>query len=69
MIHFSVFDYTGKQLAGDVAIVNLPSNNNNLDLIIKEKFPVISDYIKGQLPHNSTIGNDAVAPTHGIKQE
>ncbi|CAN5292249.1 hypothetical protein BH09BAC1_BH09BAC1_27390 [soil metagenome] len=69
MIHFSIFDYTGKQLAGDVAIVNLPSNNNNLDLIIKEKFPVISDYIKGQLPHNSTIGNDAVAPSHSIKQQ
>ncbi len=69
LIHFSIFDYTGKQLAGDVAIVNLPSNNNNLDLIIKEKFPVISDYIKGQLPHNSTIGNDAVAPSHSIKQE
>jgi hypothetical protein len=69
MIHFSVFDYTGKQIAGDVAIVNLPSNNNNLDLIIKEKFPVIADYIKGQLPHNSTIGNDAVAPNSMIKQD
>lgn len=69
MIHFSVFDYTGKQIAGDVAIVNLPSNNNNLDLIIKEKFPVIADYIKGQLPHNSTIGNDAVAPNTMIKQK
>lgn len=69
MIHFSIFDYTGKQLAGDVAIVNLPSNNNNLDEIIKEKFPVIADYVKKQLPHNSTIGNDAVAPNSMIKQE
>ncbi len=68
MIHFSVFDYTGKQIAGDVAIVNLPSNNNNLDQIIKEKFPVISDYIQGKLPHRTNTANDA-PPPHGIKQE
>lgn len=49
-VHFSVFDYTGKQLAGDVAIVHFPSNSNDMIEIMRSNFPVISEYLASNLP-------------------
>ncbi|GIV33125.1 MAG: hypothetical protein KatS3mg031_0660 [Chitinophagales bacterium] len=51
-VHFSIFDYTGKQLAGDVAIVHFPSSTNDITEIMKNNFPVISEYLTGNLPKN-----------------
>jgi len=44
-VHYSVFDRTGKQVFGDVAVVNFPSNSNDVDEIIASNFPGISDHI------------------------
>lgn len=46
-VHFSILDYTGKQLAGDVAIVHFPSNSNDVTEIMRDNFPVIADYVAG----------------------
>jgi hypothetical protein len=44
-VHYSIFDVTGKQLYGDVAVVNFPSNSNDISDIMVRNFPKISDYI------------------------
>jgi hypothetical protein len=49
-IHYSVFDVTGKQLAGDVAIVKFPSNSNDIMTIMKENFPIISQHLTKDMP-------------------
>jgi len=42
-VHYSVFDVSGKQLYGDVAVVNFPSNSNDINDIMMRNFPKISD--------------------------
>jgi hypothetical protein len=44
-IHYSIFDKTGKQLYGDVAVSHFGSGTNDVNEIINENFPSISDYI------------------------
>jgi hypothetical protein len=44
-IHYSIFDKSGKQVYGDVAVSNFGSNTNDVNVIMKENFPSISDYI------------------------
>ena len=46
MIHYAVFDYTGKQLYGDVASIKFPSNSNDIGDIMAQNFPVLSEKIK-----------------------
>lgn len=48
-VHFSIFDHTGRQLAGDVAIVHFPSNTNDVTTIMRDNFPVIAHYLAGKL--------------------
>ena len=49
-VHFSIFDYNGKQLAGDVAVVHFPSNSNDITEIMRNNFPAIADYLAKELP-------------------
>lgn len=49
-IHFSIFDSKGKQLAGDMAIARFASNTNNIMEIMRSNFPIVSDYLAGNLP-------------------
>lgn len=44
-VHYSIFDKTGKQLYGDVAVSHFGSNTNEVKEIINENFQTISDYI------------------------
>ncbi len=44
-VHYSIFDRSGKQVYGDVAVVKFPSNSNDVDEIIKSNFPGLSDHI------------------------
>jgi hypothetical protein len=44
-IHYSIFDKTGKQVYGDVAVSHFDSNANNANEIVEKNFPQISDYI------------------------
>ena len=44
-IHYSIFDKTGKQIYGDVAVSHFGSNTNDVNEIINENFPTISNYI------------------------
>lgn len=46
MIHYAVFDYTGKQLYGDVASIKFPSNSNDIGDIMAQNFPALSEKIK-----------------------
>jgi hypothetical protein len=57
-IHYSVFDVTGKQLAGDVAIVKFPSNSNDIMTIMKENFPIISQHLTQNLPGRVVTASD-----------
>ncbi len=44
-VHYSIFDRSGKQVYGDVAVVKFPSNSNDVNEIIAGNFPGISDQI------------------------
>jgi len=57
-VHYSVFDYHGKQLAGDVAIVKFPSNSNDITTIIRSNFPIISNYLAGTMPGHVKLAAD-----------
>ncbi len=50
MIHFSVYDYTGKQIAGSYAMSTFPSDSNNASEIMKNCFPEIARLIAGCIP-------------------
>lgn len=49
-VHYSVFDRSGKQLYGDVAVAHLWSNVNDVEAVMRSTFPSITDYILGSLP-------------------
>ncbi len=66
-VHFSIFDYTGKQLAGDVVIVHFPSNTNDMTEIMRNNFPVISDYLTGNLPKN--VKHEKEVSTKSLEEE
>lgn len=44
-VHYSIFDKTGKQIYGDVAVAYFDSNSNDVMEISAKNFPVISEYI------------------------
>ncbi|MBP6333984.1 MAG: hypothetical protein KA444_00830 [Bacteroidia bacterium] len=44
-VHYSIFDRSGKQVYGDVAVIKFPSNSNDVDVIIASNFPLLSDQI------------------------
>ena len=48
-IHYSIFDKTGKQIYGDVAVSHFASNSNDVHEIINANFPTISKYILASL--------------------
>jgi hypothetical protein len=50
MLHFSVYDYKGKQLAGSYALSGFPSDSNNAADIMKNCFPEIARLIAGCIP-------------------
>lgn len=50
MIHFSVYDHMGKQLAGSYAMSTFPSDSNNASEIMKTCFPEIARLIAGCIP-------------------
>lgn len=54
LVHYSIYDATGRQLKGDAVSVTFPSNMNNLDAIIAEKFPLIGNYLRDALTTSIT---------------
>jgi hypothetical protein len=44
-IHYTIFDKTGKQIHGDVAVSHFESNANDVKEIIDKNFPAIANYI------------------------
>ena len=48
-VHYTVFDSSGKQVYGDVAVAQFPSNSNDVNDIVAKNFPFISDYIQSSL--------------------
>ncbi len=49
-VHYSVFDASGKQLYGDVAVVDFPSNSNDVNNIMEKNFPTLAEYIAKTIP-------------------
>jgi hypothetical protein len=49
-VHYSVFDVSGKLLYGDVAVVDFPSNSNDVDNIMEKNFPKLAEYIARTIP-------------------
>jgi hypothetical protein len=45
MVHYSIFDKSGKQIYGDVAVSNFESNTNDVKEIANKNFPSIAKYI------------------------
>lgn len=54
-VHYSIFDRSGKQVYGDVAVVKFPSNSNDVDEIIANNFPEISDSIISSVKKVSAV--------------
>jgi len=54
-VHFSIYDKNSNQLVGDVVKVYFPMNTNNIDEIIKNNFPLISNYIMESLPQQEMM--------------
>lgn len=54
-VHYTVYDYNGNVVAGDVASIHFADNTNNLDTIIEKNFSGLSDMIMASLPKNRTI--------------
>ncbi len=50
MLHFSVFDKNGKQLAGAYAMTFFPSDSNNAYDIMKNCFPDIGRFVSSCIP-------------------
>jgi hypothetical protein len=50
MLHFSVYDKNGKQLAGAYAMTFFPSDSNNAYDIMKNCFPDIGRFVAGCIP-------------------
>lgn len=50
MVHFSIYDKTGKVIAGSYATSFFPSDSNNANSIMGDCFPEIAAYIAGCLP-------------------
>ncbi|HRH67019.1 MAG TPA: hypothetical protein PLU53_12025 [Bacteroidia bacterium] len=50
-VHYTVFDKNGKQVYGDAAVVQFPSNENRVEEIAKQNFPAISDYVLESMKH------------------
>ena len=48
--HFSIFDKTGKQIAGHRIIVHYPSNSNNISQILKDNMETVAKRILAELP-------------------
>jgi hypothetical protein len=44
-VHYSIFDKSGKQVYGDVAVAYFDSNSNDVQEIIEKNFPAISNYV------------------------
>ncbi len=53
-VHYSVFNSSGKQVYGDVAIVDFPSNSNDVAEIMRKNFPKISEYILNSIPKKNS---------------
>jgi hypothetical protein len=50
-LHFSIYDGTGEQLYGDLAIVVFyPNLTKDIDQIIMERFPVVANYLSAAFP-------------------
>jgi hypothetical protein len=50
-LHYSVYDTKGGQILGDLAVINFfPAQNEDIDKIIMERFPVVSNFISSAFP-------------------
>lgn len=61
MVHYSLFDATGKQLAGGITEANFGSNSNDIMSIMKTNFPQLSEQMATKIPGN-------VMPVRNIKE-
>lgn len=50
-VHYTILNRSGKQVYGDAAVVELPSNENRVDELSKLVFPSIADYVMGSFKH------------------
>lgn len=47
VVHYSIYDATGKQLKGDATTVTFSSQQTNVDEIIATQFPIIAETLAG----------------------
>lgn len=55
MVHYSLFDKNGKQLAGGITHVDFPSNSNDMMDIMKTNFPKLTDQMVNQFPGKAPL--------------
>ena len=54
-VHYSVYNHMGEHLAGDIAVVDFPSNSNDLFEIIQSNFPVVAKHLAEDLPGRKEV--------------
>lgn len=57
-LHFSIFDATGEQIYGDVAILSFQGVSKDIDEIILNRFPVVANYVSNAVENAPTDGSD-----------
>ena len=60
-VHYSVYDVQGKELYGDVAAVDFPSNSNDINEIIQTNFPKIAESIVKTIPKKKELGPEVLS--------
>ncbi|MBL0342243.1 MAG: hypothetical protein IPP71_15845 [Bacteroidetes bacterium] len=50
MVHFTIYDKSGKIIAGSYATSFFPSDSNHANKIMGDCFPELAGYIAGCLP-------------------
>ena len=58
-VHYSVYDASGMQVYGDVAVVNFPSSSNDVSEIISKNFPAIGNYVYSHIPPKEIIADNS----------
>ena len=68
-VHYSVFDYTGKQLAGDIVITSTTTSVRDINAVIKNVFPALASGLVKALPGHVKIAPETDEATGKNKEK
>ena len=67
-VHYSVYELHGKELYGDVAVVDFPSNSNDTREIMLKNFYTLTDYMEKTIPTKKVQATAELSETTEIRK-